>query len=544
MRTEDDKIAKLDLSDEFLLSSAGKRYEEGNYLAALTMLNKRAERFEPSADASALYADIYESLGLYEMCADAWFRFLDTCNEADFGEGYEGLAVAFSHTYDARSAEYYYRLANGFVDPMPAEEEPSEGPKLTLLDSEKSSSAEAMQEMSRAMQEGDFDRAGAVLDDMPMETPGYDTCLCFYLMGLMAHEDLDEAERRCAAYLAYDADNVSVLFVQATLLLAKNRKEEAKELARRLYGLVKEDGDELSRLCRLLAHCEMHEQAFEKGTAFLRKEPYDSDMLWLVSVAALRTGRREEAIRCIERCTTVYPRMAIAQYFLEQLRGEDALDDWGYEYRLPERIYKEIVAFLVMNGGKSGEEATLLSGSQEVERYLRLAYDQSGSFNQKLQLLSLQAAVLFRCDRFVREVLLDYRVDAVAKSFLMRLLALRDEENSFGVISYNIYREYFTHKLEIGPRKRREFLNSFARVYADFYFADEKNEERIIHTAEEVYQILDDAGIYAPFDEENEMCAVLVRESRLAAGYHTLDQLANAYEANVSEVKHILNLLI
>ena len=65
--------------------------------------------YSPSADASALYADVYEALSLWGPCADAWFRFLDTCNEADFAEGYEGLSVAFANMGDTLRAELFYR---------------------------------------------------------------------------------------------------------------------------------------------------------------------------------------------------------------------------------------------------------------------------------------------------------------------------------------------------------------------------------------------------------------------------------------------------
>ena len=139
----DDGIMRLDFSDEFLLDSAEKRYESGDFMGALTMLNKRAGMYRPSADASALYADIYEALSLWIPCADAWFRFLDTCNEADFGEGYEGLSVAFANMGDGLRAELYYRRsfeASGETPPLPDYDEeeraPEHRPQLRLVHSD------------------------------------------------------------------------------------------------------------------------------------------------------------------------------------------------------------------------------------------------------------------------------------------------------------------------------------------------------------------------------------------------------------------------
>ena len=105
-----DNVQKFELSEEMLLDSAERRFQDGDFIGALTMLNKRNKRFPPGADAQALLADIYEAMELWQPAADAWFRFLDVCNEADFGEGYEGLAVAFMNMgNDVQSALYYHR---------------------------------------------------------------------------------------------------------------------------------------------------------------------------------------------------------------------------------------------------------------------------------------------------------------------------------------------------------------------------------------------------------------------------------------------------
>ncbi len=107
----DESVKRFGLTDEFLLESAETRFQNGDYMGALTMLNKRAEKFEPIADACALYADVYEALEIYDRAADSWFRFLDTCNEADFAEGYEGLALAFMNMGNEFQSAYYYQRA-------------------------------------------------------------------------------------------------------------------------------------------------------------------------------------------------------------------------------------------------------------------------------------------------------------------------------------------------------------------------------------------------------------------------------------------------
>ena len=115
------------IDEDMLLDGAEKRLQNGDYLGALTMLNKRARMYAPSADAAALYADVYEGMELYPLAADAWFRFLDTCNEADFAEGYEGLAVSFMNMGNELQSAYYYHRAydgeEGDEAPIPFPEE-------------------------------------------------------------------------------------------------------------------------------------------------------------------------------------------------------------------------------------------------------------------------------------------------------------------------------------------------------------------------------------------------------------------------------------
>ena len=106
-----DHVQKFELNEETLLDSAESRFQAGDYFGALTVLNNYSRRFPPCADAEALYADVYEGMELWQLAADAWFRFLDVCNEADFAEGYEGLAVAFMNQGNELQSALYYQRA-------------------------------------------------------------------------------------------------------------------------------------------------------------------------------------------------------------------------------------------------------------------------------------------------------------------------------------------------------------------------------------------------------------------------------------------------
>ena len=86
---------KIDLSSDRLIAIAADLVEEHNFIGALKMLNKNAERNVNDEDSYMLYAEIFDDMGLYEKCINGWFKFMDSTFSDDLSEAYEGLAVAY-----------------------------------------------------------------------------------------------------------------------------------------------------------------------------------------------------------------------------------------------------------------------------------------------------------------------------------------------------------------------------------------------------------------------------------------------------------------
>lgn len=550
MAEQDDKIRKLDFSDEFLMASAEKRYESGDYLGALTMLNKRAEMYDPSADASALYGDIYEALELYPLCADAWFRFLDTCNEADFAEGYEGLAVAFMNMGDELHSELYYRRAYD-VDEFPEGFElfpEKEKPRLRLIHSADGSvgDPELLQKGLFFLRAGELDKAREALSEIPPESSDFPSASGLSALCMLLEGDTDGAAAECRRLLARRPDDVPALTTYCAVLGAQGDKEGAKEVGRRLATLRTKSVEDLYRVSTALCETGLDEEAYAKLTELKGKLPNSDDVLWFHAVAAYKTGRPEEAISSLERLTTVYPRKALAKYYLVRLREEEGEKGIipGYFYRLPEEEYKTIASFLLAANGVKEEDAQKFAEIPEIEDYFRLAFDQLDGRDEKLQALAAKVAVKCRCDFIVRDILLDYSADELIKLSMLRDLTVRNEENSFGAVVCNLYREFFTHEIEIGTRGRKPFLNAFAEVYSKYALFGEENEEKLVTAAEEVYRILEEADACDYFEEQAALSAVIYREARLRRGERTVANIASLFNANVKTVKEILNYLI
>ena len=551
-KDREDGIRKLELSDEFLLDAAEKRYDAGDYMGALTMLNKRAGMYPPSADASALYADIYEAFSLWVPCADAWFRFLDTCNEADFGEGYEGLAFAFANMGDALRAELFYRRSYEASGETPPEFEFSgegfeaeAGPRLRIVHSDDGSvgDPELLRRGVLYIKSGDLTKAKEALSEIAPESADFPSACGLIAMCRLLTGDTAGAAEECERMLKYYPDNIHALTTYCAVLVAQERKEEAKEVGRKLAAMDSDQIEELYRIATGLSETGLDEETYQKLTKLKKMQPYDDTVLWFHAVAALRSGRREEAIASLEVLTTVYPRKVIAMLYLERLRGEKEVS-LSYFYRMPQEDYKELSDFLLMADGVAPEMAERLGGEKEVLRYIRLAFDQLEGRDQKLQQLAARVAIKCRCDEAVREILLDYEADELVKLSMMQSLVERNEDNSFGVVICNFYREFFTHKMEFEGRRPDQFLEAFAQVYSRYAITADDNERKLLYAAEDVNYTLVDADAEDLFSEKEALAAAIYREARLSDGEHSIDAVAGLFGANVSTVKAILNFLI
>ena len=551
-----DKVLKLNLSDEFLIESAEKRYRDGDYLGALTMLNKRAELYEPSADASALYADIYEAMELNSLAADSWFRFLDTCNEADFAEGYEGLAIAFMNlNNEAQSAYYYHRslTEEELEDELTRLEEAEissekKKPHLRLVYSVDGpyGNPNALSEGLSLLKEGNLEEAREAFRDIYQDSEDYASSLGLAAMCTLMMGDEEGAERECKELLTTHPDNIQALTTYCAVLGARENKEGAKEVAKRLSACEVEATDDLYRVATALCETGLDAEAYEKLNILKKRLPYDDNVLYFHAVAAHRIEKTDEAIDSLERLTTIYPRKAVARYYLERLRklrdGERESLAMTYYYRLPEEEYRTVADFLIAASGAS--EPEILNELPSLYEFYCLAFDELEGRDEKLQMIAAKVAVRCRADKFLRDVLLNYEGDEIIKLSILHDLTMRNEDDSFGVVICNLYKEFFTHKLEIGERKREAFLKAFADVYSKFALIGEENEAKICAAAEDIYFSLEETEAWEYMDERASLAAAIYRESRMKKAERSLDEIVKLFDADKIIVERILNFMM
>ena len=548
-----DHVKRLDFSDEFLLDSAEKRLQSGDYLGALTVLNKRSAMYDPSADASALYADVYEAMELWPLAADAWFRFLDTCNEADFAEGYEGLAVVFMNMgNDLQSALYYHRALA--LDKTREEDEEVEfetvepsRPHLRLVHSE-DDDPELIRRGLGLLKEGELEEARNSLLEVSEKSADYPSAAGLAAMCSLMLGEEESAERECERLLEKHPDNIQALTTYCAVLGSRGNKDGAREAAKKLALLPTKGLDDLYRVATALCETGLHEEAFEKLTELKKKLPYDENVLYFHAVAGYHTGKLKEAIASLETLTTIFPRKAVAKYYLVRMRelrdGTGEKFPMNYYYRMPEEEYRTIADFFLAVSSADEDRLQEYAALPVLEEYLRLAFDEMEGRDDKLQMLAIKVANKTRSDGFLREILLDCNGNELIKLAVLHDLTVRNEDNSFGTVVCNLYKEFFTRQIEVGARKRGVFLKAFADVYAKFALLDEAHEGKICAAAEDVYESLAEAGAWEYLDERTAVAAAIYREARLTRGERDIEEIARMFEAPVATVKKILDFMM
>ena len=540
----------LRFDDEFMLDSAQKRFDEGDYFGALRILNKREALNDPIADAYEIYADIYEALGLWPLAADAWFRFLDTCAREEFSDGFEGLAVAFMNMgNDLQSGYYYHRAVYG------DEEQPEEGPPtpsvpvLRLVHDADAGerSPELISEGLDLLKSGDLAGAREVFADIPETSEDFASgaglsAMCTLMMG-----DETAAEEQCAKLMERYPDNVQVLTTYCAVLGAVDKNDEAKEVARRLARLDAKKTDDLYRIATALCETELHAEAYEKLKELRASLPYDENVLWFFAVAAYKTDRTDEAVEALETLTLLYPRKYVAAWYLSRLR---MLLDGGervpmtYYYRLPESEYRNIAAYLLEINGYDEDAREVEVTKERFRENFRLAFDEMEGRDEKLQLLASKVAARCRADSLLRAALLDRDGDDIVKLSILHDLVCRNEEDSFGTVICDLYREIFTHRIEIGRKCGGAFMLAFADVYAKYALIGEVAETKICNAGEDIYASVAEAGEWELMNDRSALAAAIYREARIPGGERSIGEICKLFGADEAVAKRILELMI
>ncbi len=551
------KTKRIDISRKRIAHLADKYYNEGNYLAALRLAHREYAEYGGDPDVFARLCDIYESMGLHGTAVNYWLKFLDVAADEDLPDVYEGLAASFLAIGKEKQAAYYY---NRLID---ADDTLTEEDKLNIAEafSEDSRSkfrfvyppklADYSTELTvgaKALKSGDLKKTVSVLDKVAKGSKDYAAAKEMQAVAYLLDGKTEKAEEACKEILSENPNAVQVLATLAAVYLEQGRKEESLAIARQLSEIKTEDTDDSYKIATVCCENELHDEAYQKFAWLDKKMSYDGRILYFKGVSAYNSGRMEEAKRTLDQLCTIYPDAEVAKYYLQAIRtyeeelatgGEATPPQLIYFYHLPQEERESRCQTLLQIGGCPKDEAQIFGLLALHDGYFTWCFDEMDGGDRDLQYLALVTAAHVRADEFLQDVLLDYEVSEVLKVEVLRMLIERNEDMDISIVMQGIYGRIALDKISIGRKRRKKFLEGYAKLASKFAVVDNGYLVKMKEAAEKLYRDLERSSALDLVDNADDVaCAVY-----FLADLHDLGKdrawIASAFDANLAKV-HVL----
>lgn len=551
---KDGKVKKIDFSRKRLGMLADKFYNEGNYLSALRIAYKQLNAYGGDGEIFARLSDIYEMMGLQGSSLNWWFRFLDIAEEDELPDVYEGIAVNFLNLGQESASAYYYNKLIDADDTLPDETKLDIAEAFSTMKKERfrfvypPRLADYSKEVnigSKALKAGDLNRAIDEFSKVERGSKQYAQAKEMQAVSYLLAGQPDKAEEVCQELLVDEPDNIRALATLAAVYLEQGRTEDSKALALRLTEVKTEDTDDLYKIATVCCENHLHEEAYQKFCVLDKKLPFDGRMLYFKGVSAYKSGRLKEAETALETLCAVYPDAEVAKYYLKQLRiyieeGGDA-PDLTYFYHLPPEEREHRCQTLITLKKSPKDEAELFGMLAVHDGYFQWCFDEMDGSDHELQYLGLVTAVHVRADEFIAEVMLDYEVADVLKIETLRMLLERNEEAEIGLVLCNIYRQLSLPHIAIGRKRRKRFIEGFAKVASKFIVIRDLYSEKIKEATENLYRALEDNGALDLVNNTDDLaCAIFLTAGLKELGNNT-QMIVGAFDASVEKVEELLS---
>ncbi len=549
------KAKKIDLSRRRIARLADKYYNEGEYLSALRLAHRELREYGGDPDVYARLCDIYEGMGLQGSAINYWFRFLDVAESSDLPDIYEGLAANFLAIGNERQSAFYYNKLVEADDTLPEET------KMDIADAfsvDKRSQyrfvyppklADYSKEISlgaKALKAGDLKGAISTLDTVEKGSKEYPSAREMQAVAYLLEGNTERAEQVCVELLKDTPDCVRAKATLAAVYLEQGRSEESRALAEELAKIEKLDNDDLYKVATVCCENGLHAEAYEKFVALDKKMPYDGRMLYFKGVSAFKSGRVKEAERAFDQLVTVYPDAEVAKYYLRAVReykeelerGESPTPpELIYFYHLPQEEREERCRTLLKIGACPKDEAPLFGLIALHDGYFTWCFDEMDGGDRDLQYLGLVTAAHVRADEFLQDVLLDFEVADVLKIEVLRMLIERNEDLDVGLVLCSIYRQVPIYKLTIGRKRRKKFIEGYARVASKFSVVDENYARLLQRSAEKLYRALEKADALDLVDNPDDCACAVFFISGLTELGRDEAWIATAFDANLEKAR-------
>ncbi len=547
------KTMKIDLSSDRLIAIAADLVEEHNYISALKMLNKNAERNVNDEDSYMLYAEIFDDMGLYEKCINGWFKYIDSTLSDDLSEAYEGLAVAYMNIGEEEiSACYYDKLLKNSAE-LDAQTRrdifgtfisKEQNPLKFVYPPKLADYSDVITSGMACMREGEYDKAIEEFEQVEEENDAYISARNYIAMCDIITDRNEQAEQECLAILEKKPDSVDALITLAAVKTEQGKNEESRKIAQKLLSLDLTSSEERYKIATVCCENKMHAEAFELFCKLENELLYDRSVMYFKAVSAFNSGNYEESFTEFDKILTIYPDSVTARHHYEKAReyaesGEQK--ELSYFYRLPiemrENLLKTLSAFVKF---KTGELKKLFEVADATD-CIAWCFDETDSYDDiELQFLGCLCALKAGMDGIVSDVLLNAFLSDLLKTRVLVLLGERNEYNSFGVVLCHLYRRIEFRALDLGRLKKKSFVSAYARLVAHFAFLDGSLSEKFAVSAENLYKKLESENRLSCASDVDALTAAVYFNAELERSLMKKEDIFSFFDTTENKTKNIL----
>lgn len=550
------KVKTIAFDSDLYARVAEKYYREGNHIAALKYSHKQLEHADDvwlKAEAYTRLCDLYEDMGLNAQAVAYLFEYLDICDEEELPDVYESLAVNFLNLGNESQSAYYYNKLIDVDDTLPEEtrqdiidafsKQKNSGYRF-VYPPKKADYAKEMELGGKALKNGAFEKAVSMFSSVEKGAKDYPEAMELQAVAHLLSDNAKQAEQVCDELLKDYPNRVQAMATLAAVYLEQGRAEESKQLALKLCELPLEKTDEIFKVATVCCENGLHRQAYENFVKAEKQMPYDGRMLYFKAVSAYKSGLKQQSKRAFEQLVDIYPDAEVARYYLKKIKEEEnggETVDISYFYRVPEKEREARCRALIDLGKYPKTEAEIVGIFLQQKGYFAWCFDEMDGAEKELQYLALVVAAHARVDGFLRTCMLNPDVADALKVETLRLLYERNEETSLGVVIYNIYKKVKLERIQIGRKRRKFFIDAYARLASKFVIIHDGYGARVKQVTEQLYRTVEKYEQFDLIDDTDDCACAIYLLSGLKELGTEIATVCKLFDANQEKVQVLLS---
>lgn len=546
------KVFALNMKSQNLVRLAEDNFNKKRYYSGLRMLYKKIDTYGGEVSDWSFLAEVYDDMELFDLSIKYWFKYLAECEEEDLPEAYEGLAAAYYNIGNEPQSAYYYNKLLTVDREIPTESKMEIAKMFTGTKSskfrityppEKADYSEEIDSGVKLLREHDYEKAKEKFERVSPLSKQASLAKNYLAICHLVTGNSQAAENECLEIIEKNPKDIQALATYCAILVEKQEKEKAQEVASKLCEIQTDNPDELYKIATVCCESGLHEKAYEKFVILEKTVKYDITLLYFKAVAAFKSAKYKECLDDLYKILSVFPQAEVVRYYYNKLRGylEDENElpvEMNYFYKIPQAERAERVKTLAVLLELKVPDLKLFSEEFDLIPLLRWCFDEFDGQEPELQLLAVRIAHRLNQTEFLREILLDSSVNDVIKIEALKLVLEKNKDIEISVVLCDIFRKInFEHGF-FGRTKKKLFISAYVQSVIKQCILGDDDCSEYCDAVNFLYAELEYKNSLSIVDDETCLaCAIIV----LATKPKDIETVIASFRCDKEKVEKILD---